>query len=976
MANAFVEKATGTTSASIPAHQKGDLIVAFCFRDGSNTPPTVPTGRNWSIAKRDTGANTCSAMVVYKFARHSAETTGTFTSASSTIVHVYRGAKNIGGVAETGASGTTITYPTVSMSVSDGTSWVAGFAGHRAVDTSLQTAPEGMVNRSTVVDTTDECAGHDTNGGVSSWSKTDVSVGGSSTGWRAITVEIIAAPATLTERVRYVNTASAGGDGTTNNTSGATAAYASLYACLDAEEEVAIGNLVAQNEYLTIKCEGSTADSTPVVFASNWGIMGFTTDSTHYIKIIGNSTTNGRHAGVWSTSKYRLSTSAGDGSDRGAIYIADVSLDLRIEGIQIETSFTAIENNQCGNVIRAFYFKTGSLYLDGLICKHSGTLGAYTSDEWRNVYWQPEESTGPYLLVMRNCVLYGNHQTAVRVGMGNSVANASAYLYNNTIISGAGDNGAGVEFDGYQSSGCVQVFKNNLIQGNNNDFVAGEEEITITHSNNITQDASSPDASYRSKTVSFAAAGDYHLNSSDTVAKDQGADLSGVTYGFTVNIDNETRSGTWDIGADELASTGFTATVAQQIKAASQSLSAAETFSATVAQTQKAVTGAISALETFTAAVEQTVKAAQQALESNLAYTATVEQSPKAAEQSLEAALAYAATVAQASLAAEQALSGAVSLTATIAQTGPASEQSITAIYGYAATIAHAAQAAQQSLSAAVSLASAVASAIGPATQAATAEVSITGAAAQEIAPGEVSAEASVSYSGAIAQSLESASQSLSATVAESESITGYVAQQIASSSQALDATASYAATVASQVASFWQLVTAVRSSEASIAQGIQAAAQLASATVTYAAVIAQTAQAATSEIDASEEFSGQVVVSIQPVTNLLTAAALLSGALAQVASAARNSASATVSLSGAITQTLTAPSQTISALTGWPFDVVVDVLGSYLASNQCAGVAALTQALTASYVRHGNLTGAAVLSAGLTGLYQRTKAL
>ena len=55
----------------------------------------------------------------------------------------------------------------------------------------------------------------------------------------------------------YVNTASSGGDGTTNNTSGATAAYASLNACLSARAK----DLVTADEILLVKCTGSAADS-------------------------------------------------------------------------------------------------------------------------------------------------------------------------------------------------------------------------------------------------------------------------------------------------------------------------------------------------------------------------------------------------------------------------------------------------------------------------------------------------------------------------------------------------------------------------------------------------------------------------------------------------------------------------------------------------------------------------------------------
>jgi hypothetical protein len=48
-----------------------------------------------------------------------------------------------------------------------------------------------MTNRSDVVNATSEAAGHDTNGGVTSWSLQTVSVGGTSSGWFGSTVELI-----------------------------------------------------------------------------------------------------------------------------------------------------------------------------------------------------------------------------------------------------------------------------------------------------------------------------------------------------------------------------------------------------------------------------------------------------------------------------------------------------------------------------------------------------------------------------------------------------------------------------------------------------------------------------------------------------------------------------------------------------------------------------------------------------------------
>lgn len=191
MAISFIGEASGITSATLPAHQTGDLILGFSFRDGNNTAPTVPGG--WTTIDTTAGSNSNGSGLAYKIAASASETSGTWSSATTVIFLVYRGVDQtnpIGGNAHDGAASTTVNYPTVSMVVSDGTSWVVGFAGHRSTDTSLETPPSGMTNRSTAADATDEGAGHDTNGGVSSWSGTTVSVGGTSSGWRARTVEI------------------------------------------------------------------------------------------------------------------------------------------------------------------------------------------------------------------------------------------------------------------------------------------------------------------------------------------------------------------------------------------------------------------------------------------------------------------------------------------------------------------------------------------------------------------------------------------------------------------------------------------------------------------------------------------------------------------------------------------------------------------------------------------------------------------
>jgi hypothetical protein len=195
----YIGSATGITSATLPSHQTGDLLLAYAYRDGSTAAPTNPSG--WTSIASGNGANTNSALLTYKIAGSSSETATGFTSATSLIVHVYRNinaASPIGGNNFATASSSTITYPTLTMTSTAGKSWVAGFAGHRSTNTAIATEPTGLVNRSSVSDATDQAAGFDTNSGVTAWTQQTASVGGSASGWFARTVEILANNAALT----------------------------------------------------------------------------------------------------------------------------------------------------------------------------------------------------------------------------------------------------------------------------------------------------------------------------------------------------------------------------------------------------------------------------------------------------------------------------------------------------------------------------------------------------------------------------------------------------------------------------------------------------------------------------------------------------------------------------------------------------------------------------------------------------------
>lgn len=203
MAIAYVNGATGTNSGTFTSPVANYVQVVFAFRDGSNTAPTVPTpptGNAWTTAPTaGTGANTCASVLVYRLVASGSDTaTGTFTNATSLICEQYSGCDTTTPVgttdSDTGASSSTVNFNGVTFNITDGTSWAAGFVGHRQTDGTITTAPSGMTNRTSVTDATDQAAGHDTNGGVTGWSTTSAALGGTASGYRARVIELRAVP--------------------------------------------------------------------------------------------------------------------------------------------------------------------------------------------------------------------------------------------------------------------------------------------------------------------------------------------------------------------------------------------------------------------------------------------------------------------------------------------------------------------------------------------------------------------------------------------------------------------------------------------------------------------------------------------------------------------------------------------------------------------------------------------------------------
>jgi hypothetical protein len=280
--------------------------------------------------------------------------------------------------------------------------------------------------------------------------------------------------------------------------------YTSLEACMNANEQ----NLVTADKYFDVEIDGtwSSADTSAVT------IHNYTTDATRYINIY--TTSAARHLGVWSSSYYVLSTTPA--SEQQAIALPDAY--ITITGIQCTIA-------PSGGYGRGIIWGGLNALVQKCIIRRSGGASAgnhllATGKAWNNIIYNAG-----------GCGIYPT---------GNSWV-----IYNNTVY-GCGLYGIGNRSGTWTGSALL---KNNLSYNNDTDY--SFYQFYITRSNNLSKDTTG-DAGYTSETITFTNTGagteDLHLVVGDTDAIDRGADLSGT---FTDDIDGVTRSGTWDIGADE-----------------------------------------------------------------------------------------------------------------------------------------------------------------------------------------------------------------------------------------------------------------------------------------------------------------------------------------------------------------------------------------------------------------------------------------
>lgn len=284
---------------------------------------------------------------------------------------------------------------------------------------------------------------------------------------------------------------------------------------------------------------GSFQDTTHVI------IDGFTGNSAaNYIKV--HTSAAARHDGKWNTGKYRLEIADGDGA---GIFVKDEY--VRIDGLQIRKTGSASQAYKSGIAYASFATTTANeLQISNCLIMGILSGNATASGIWINSIYAKAK--------IWNNIIYdfingANNCAGIRTYMA-SANSAWVDAYNNTVHNcyiGYWDDKGDNIFDIHNNiaQDCTDGFRTDGGWEANPDYNISDVSQADADSVNDTFDGY--------KTVTFVAEGsdNFHLSSSDTAAKDAGVSDPGSGL-FSDDIDSDTRSGTWDIGADEYIAAG------------------------------------------------------------------------------------------------------------------------------------------------------------------------------------------------------------------------------------------------------------------------------------------------------------------------------------------------------------------------------------------------------------------------------------
>jgi hypothetical protein len=310
--------------------------------------------------------------------------------------------------------------------------------------------------------------------------------------------------------------------------------YTSLEACMNANEQDLTGD-----GWFTVEIDGDWsggADTSPVT------IHNYTTTSSDYINIytkVGDARHDGKRYGSKSTA-YKLEPSSGRGIYVQAEYVT-------IKGLQIQASTTSW---QC-HCIEIYQYKNNQTIINNIFKGSTGDGSAAI------YHIQPRGTNYIYNNLAYNFT--GSYPAFYATGSGaEGDSGVSIYFYNNTGYNIGNSSEAGGGMIAGISADSTLVVKNNLAMNFANPCYSDLTRID-TGSNNASSDGTADDSpltsgvvdktSYSDYFVSVSSGSeDFHLKSTATDFIGAGADLSTT---FNDDIDGVTRSGTWDIGADE-----------------------------------------------------------------------------------------------------------------------------------------------------------------------------------------------------------------------------------------------------------------------------------------------------------------------------------------------------------------------------------------------------------------------------------------
>lgn len=278
------------------------------------------------------------------------------------------------------------------------------------------------------------------------------------------------------------------------------------------------GDLIATDKVAVARIEGPWTQ--PDVEPLN--ISGWTTDAAHYVRIY--TTGEARHDGT-PGSGYRLEIS--DPSSR-PIY-SSVAY-LRIAGLEIYgnssyASSLVYLRPDTDEGVGEIHLSHNLIHGDGV----NSSSGIYnyscrgTLKIWNNVIYDVGDP---------------GYTAGIQTGAG------TAYVYNNTIVD---------VISGFAiRTGGQVVAKNNLTEAPGDDFYGS---FYPGSDFNASSDDTAPGFnSHRDQTFAFVnrADRDFHLAAADEGARNHGMDLSSDPYlAIADDVDAQSRSGGWDIGADE-----------------------------------------------------------------------------------------------------------------------------------------------------------------------------------------------------------------------------------------------------------------------------------------------------------------------------------------------------------------------------------------------------------------------------------------